>query len=124
MDTGVTQAMIDGEEPLTPRHIYSCVPLCLLRLHLLCKLRARYWVCVQCDAGAEDDCGEAKERQVRRSQGSSGTPFPSPVPWFGSLLDRVLMLRQALKSAAAQTSPAPTPAPTPAADGKLPGFFS
>ena len=27
MDTGVTQAMIDGEEPLTPRHIYSCVPL-------------------------------------------------------------------------------------------------
>ena len=74
MDTGVTQAMIDGEEPLTPRHIYSCVPLCLLRLHLLCKLRARYWVCVQCDAGAEDDCGEAKERQVRRSQGSSGAP--------------------------------------------------
>ena len=77
MDTGVTQAMIDGEEPLTPRHIYSCVPLHpTLRLHLfamLCK-RPRYWVCVQCDAGAEDDCGEAKERQVRRSQGSSGAP--------------------------------------------------
>ena len=45
MDTGVTQAMIDGEEPLTPRHIYSCVPLCLLRLHLLCKLRVGGVVC-------------------------------------------------------------------------------
>ena len=25
MDTGVTQATVDGEEPLTPRHIYSAM---------------------------------------------------------------------------------------------------
>ena len=98
MDTGVTQAMIDGEEPLTPRHIYSCAPHPFTSLPaIVCDaVQAEHggWRCgVQCDAGAEDDCGEAKERQVRRAQGPSGTariflrPFPSAVPWCGSLLD-------------------------------------
>ena len=93
MDTGVTQAMIDGEEPLTPRHIYSCVPLPAPPAFAVQAENGGWRRGVQCDAGAEDDCGEAKERQVRRAQGPSGTqriflrPFPSAVPWCGSLLD-------------------------------------